>query len=135
MRDLPRKGERRLARLDAAAVAAHVDLDIDRQGDPGLPRRVVERADLARIVGAHADAGDMRERNQPPQFLPPDDLVRNEHVPDPALDHRLGLAYLLHAHADRAERDLLQCDDGTFVGFGVRPRPDAGAGDALGQAA
>src|SRR3954452_12105755 len=59
LRDLPREGERRLARFDAAAVAAHVDLDIDRQGDPGLARRLVERADLARIVGAHPDAGDM----------------------------------------------------------------------------
>src|SRR5207237_307006 len=35
LRDLPRERERRLARLDAAAVAAHVDLDIDRQRDPG----------------------------------------------------------------------------------------------------
>ena len=134
-RDLPRERERRLARLDAAAVAAHVDLDIDRQGDPGLASRLVERADLARIVGAHADAGDMRERGEAPQFLASDDLVRDEHVRDPALDHRLGLADLLHAHADGAERDLLQRDDRAFVGLGMRPRPDTGAGDALGQAA
>ena len=135
LRDLPREGERRLARLDAAAVAAHVDLDIDRQGDPGLARRLVERADLARIVGAHANPGDMRERDEAPQFLAADDLVRDEHVRDPALDHRLGLADLLNAHADGAERDLLQRDDRTFVGLGMRPRPDTGAGDAVGQAA
>ncbi len=72
---------------------------------------------------------------EPPQFLAPDDLVRDEHVRDPALDHRLGLADLLHAHADGAERDLLQRDDRAFVGLGMRPRPDTGAGDALGQAA
>jgi hypothetical protein len=46
LRDLPREGERRLARLDAAAVAAHIDLDIDRQSDPDLARCLVERADL-----------------------------------------------------------------------------------------
>src|SRR5271170_7009940 len=91
LRDLPREGERRLARLDAAAVAAHVDFDIDRQGDPGLSGRFVERADLARIVGAHADAGGMCERGEAPQFLAPDHLVRDQHVRDPALDHRLGL--------------------------------------------
>ena len=77
----------------------------------------------------------MRQRHQPPQFLPADDFVGDEHVRDPAIDHRLGLADLLHAHADRAELDLLQRDDRAFVGLGVRPQPDAGAGDALGQAA
>ena len=77
----------------------------------------------------------MGERGEPAQFLPADDLVRDEHVPDPALDHRLGLADLLHAHADGAERDLLQGDDRAFVGLGMRPRPDPGAGDTLGQAA
>ena len=55
--DLPRKGERRLARLDAAAIAAHVDLDMDGKVIPGLARRVVERANLRRIVGADTDAG------------------------------------------------------------------------------
>jgi hypothetical protein len=135
LRDLPREGERRLARLDAAAVAAHVDLDIDRQRDPGLARRLVERADLARIVGAYADAGDMCERGEAPQFLMSDHLVRDQHVGDPAPNHRLGLADLLHAHADGAERDLFQRDDRAFVGLGVRARPDAGAGDAVGQAA
>jgi len=39
--DPPHEGDRRLARLDAAAVAAHVHLDIDRAGDPGLVRRTV----------------------------------------------------------------------------------------------
>jgi hypothetical protein len=31
----------------------------------------------------------MRERGPPPQFLPPDDFVRDEHVRDPALNHRI----------------------------------------------
>src|SRR5260370_18880788 len=108
--DLPREGGRRLARLDAAAVAAQVDFDIDRQVDPGLARRLVERADLARIVGAHADAGAMRKRREAAQFLPPDDLVGYEHIPDPALDHRLGLTALLNADADGAQRALPQRD-------------------------
>jgi hypothetical protein len=115
LRYLPCERERRLALLHAAAVAAHVDLDIDRQGDPASPRRRVERADLARIVGADANPGDMRERDEAPQFLAADHLVGDEHVRDAALDHRLGLADLLNAHADGAERDLLQGDDRTFV--------------------
>ena len=90
---------------------------------------------MALIVGAHADPGGLRQRRQPPQFLPADDLVGDEHVPDPAIDHRLGLADLLHAHADRAQLDLLQRDDRAFVGLGVRARLDRAAGDALRQAA
>jgi len=62
---------------------------------------------LADIIGAHADPGGERERGQPPQFLPADDLVGDEHVPDAAVDHRLGLADLLHADPDRTQFDLL----------------------------
>src|SRR5581483_9951369 len=43
--------ERRLAGLDAAAVAAHVDLDIDRQRRPGLPGGLLETGELRRVVG------------------------------------------------------------------------------------
>jgi hypothetical protein len=75
--DLPREAERWLTRLDAAAVAAHVDLDIDRQRDRRLARRRVERADLPRIVDANADPRRVRERRQPFEFLPADDLVRD----------------------------------------------------------
>ena len=53
-----------------------------------------------------------------------DDLVGNEHVPDPPMDHRLGLADLLHTHADGAQLDPLQRDDRAFVSLGVRARPD-----------
>jgi hypothetical protein len=44
----------------------------------------------------------------------PKRLIGDEHVSDPAMDPRLGLADLLAAHADGAERDLLQCDDRAF---------------------
>ena len=133
--DVAGEAQRRLARLDPAAVAAHVDLDIDRQGDAGLAGSRLQRGDLPRIVGADPDPRQMGEGGQPAQFLPADDLVGDEHVPDAALDHRLGLADLLNAHADRAERDLLQGDDRAFVGLGVRPHPDTAAGDPLRQAA
>jgi hypothetical protein len=49
--DMPGQLERRLARLDAATVAAHGDLDIDRQRHPGFARSRVEGAQLAHIVG------------------------------------------------------------------------------------
>src|SRR5262249_7535255 len=60
--DLPRQRERRLARLDAAAVAAHVDLDIDRQGHAGFARRRVERTYLPCIVDTDCDPRIVRER-------------------------------------------------------------------------
>ena len=53
--------ERRLARLDPAAVAAHVDLDIDRQRHAGVARRRLECTHLALVVGADADPGAVRE--------------------------------------------------------------------------
>jgi hypothetical protein len=99
--------ECRLARLDPAAVAAHIDLDIDRQGHPGFACGSVDGAHLAFVVGAHADSRGLRQRGQPPQFLPADDFVGDEDIPDPAIDHRLGLADLLHAHPHRAQLDLL----------------------------
>jgi len=131
--NLPRKAERRFARLDAATIAAHVDLDIDRERDPSLARRRVERADLTHIVGAHPDTGVMGKRHQPPQFLAADDLIRDEHVPDPTLDHRLGLADLLAAHADRTQIHLFQRNGRAFVGLGMRPRSHRAPGDALRQ--
>ena len=118
--DPPGKVERRLPRLDATAVAAHVDFDIDRHRHRGLAGGGVERVDLARVVGAHPDMRDMRQRHQPPQFLSADDLIGDEHVRDAAIDHRLGLADLLHANPDRTPRHLLQRDDRAFMGLGVR---------------
>src|SRR5438067_294411 len=50
-----REGERRLARVDPAAVAAHVDLDMHREGHPGLAGRRFEVGDLRRVVDADAD--------------------------------------------------------------------------------
>ena len=135
LRDLLREAERWLARLDAATVAAHVDLDIDRQRDPRLARRRVERAHLSCIVDADPNPGIMGERGEPPQFLPADDLVGDQHVLDAAIDQRLGLADLLNAHADRAQFHLFQRNDRALVGLGVRPQVGAAAGDAVGQAA
>jgi hypothetical protein len=70
--DMPGQLERWLARLDAAAVAAHIDLDINRQSDTHVARRLVESPCLALIVGAHPNPGALRQRRQPPQFLPAD---------------------------------------------------------------
>ena len=49
------------ARLDSAAVAAHVDLDIDRQRDPGVTSRRLKGAHLALVVGAHPEPGGLRQ--------------------------------------------------------------------------
>ena len=87
----------------------------------------VEIGDLRRVVDAHPDPRGVRQRHQPAQFLPADDLVGDEHVAHAAIDHRLGLADLLHADPDRAELDLLQRDDRAFMRLGVRPQPHPAA--------
>ena len=53
--DAAREIERRLARLDTAAVAAHVDLDMHREIDPGLAGGGFQIGDLQGIVDADAD--------------------------------------------------------------------------------
>src|SRR5579863_9021675 len=62
------------------------------------------------------------------QLLAADDFVGDENVLDPAIDHRLGFADLLAAHADRAQLHLLERDHGTFVCLGVRAQSHRAAG-------
>ncbi len=101
--------------------------------DPGLGRGGVEIGDLRRVVDAHPDLRGMRQRHQPAQFLAADDFVGDQHVAHAAIDHRLGLADLLHADADRAKFDLLQRDHRAFVRLGVRPQPHPPPGDPVGE--
>ncbi len=103
VRDKACQRERRRARLDPAAVAAHVDLDMHRQArDAGFGGGGFEVGDLCRVVDADADMRGMGQRHQVAQLLPADHLVGDQHVAHPAIDHRLGLADLLDAHPDRA---------------------------------
>ena len=60
--DFASEVERRLARFDAAAVAAHVDLDVDGKGDPRFAGGLVQRHDLGGVVGAGGDAGRLPAR-------------------------------------------------------------------------
>ena len=55
--DMPGEVECGLAGLHTTAVAAHVDLDINRQGDPGFARRHFECLHLGDIVSADPDPG------------------------------------------------------------------------------
>jgi hypothetical protein len=105
--DLSRQGQRRRARLDAAAVTAHVDLDVHRQFDAGLGGGFIDAEDLSPIVNADSDICTACQCHQAAQFLTADDLIGDEDVAHPAVDHRLGLADLLDADADGAEFDLL----------------------------
>ena len=72
-----------------------------------LRRRRVEIGALRRVVDAHPDLRRTRQRHQPAQFLAADNFVGDEHVAHAAIDHRLGLADLLAADADRAQLHLL----------------------------
>ncbi len=78
-----------------------------RERHPGLAGRRFQIHHLCRVVDAAADPRGMRQRHQMAQLLSADDLVGDEHILDPAIDHRLGFADLLDAHPDRAQLDLL----------------------------
>ncbi len=64
-----------------------------------------------------------------------DHFVADQDVADAAIDHDLGLGYLLTANADGAGGDLHIGDRGALVGLGVRPQPKPGSRDALLHAA
>ena len=54
-RDLPGQGQRRLARLDAAAVHADVHLDQHAERRARRPRRLRQRGDVVGVIDADAD--------------------------------------------------------------------------------
>ena len=127
--------KRRLARRDAAAAGADVDLHVHVQLDArSAAPPAADRAMLSEIVDAHADARLARELGQARELGRADHLVGDQHVAHAAAHHRLGLADLLAAHADRAARDLRQRDLRALVGLGVRPHAHracrAGCGSA-----
>ena len=82
----------------------------------------LDRRDLRRIVGAHRDLGDARQRREPRQLRRAHHLVAHQNVGDAAPGQRLGLGHLLHALADRAARHLQLRDHRRFVGLGMRPQ-------------
>ena len=128
-RDVPGQRDGGLAGRDAAAGVADVDLDQHAEAHPGRARRRREVVDVPRIVDAHEDLGPARQRDEPLDLPPVDDLVRDEDVPDAPVDHRLGLAHLLAAAADRAPRDLVERDGRALVGLGVAAEAHRGAAE------
>jgi len=123
--DRPREPDRRLARLHAAAVGADVDLHQHVERHARRARSFVEVGDVTLIIGAYRDARALRERREAPEFRRADHLVGDQHVGNAAINHRLGLAGLLAAHAHRAARNLPLCDIRALVALRVRPQPDS----------
>ncbi len=117
--------QRRPARRDAAAAHADFQLDIGFHGRARALRRRLQVAHVVRVVDADADARALRERGEALELARAHDFIRDQHVADAALDHRLGLRHLLAAHAHRAGRDLALADFGALVGLGVRAHPHA----------
>ena len=111
--DLVRQGHGRLARRDAAAALADVDLheNVDHGGCAILAARLVHRlGQPGHALGAvHGDrqlpvlGRDLvRQRRHPRQLVRGDHLVADVDVVDAAGDHGLGLGGFLHAHAHGA---------------------------------
>ena len=131
--DLLRQGQRRLARFDAAALGAHVDLDEHRQFDLVGRCHVVEVPHVDGVIGAHVYLRLLRQRRQALQLARPDHLVADQNVGHPAVHHRLGLADLLATHPDGPQGHLPPGDHGALVRFGVRPQPYRRARHGAGQ--
>ena len=80
--DLPRQGERRLARLHAAPRHADVHLDHDAQPHALRLRRRVELGHVGRVVHRDHDLGVAGQVDQPRDLARADDLVGDQDVLD-----------------------------------------------------
>src|SRR3954470_7868470 len=101
--------DRRLPWRNAAPPRAYVDLDVDIEFDAFSARRFGKCWDLRSMIDTNADPRTLGQPSQAGEFLPPDHLVRDEHVLDAALDHCFGFGHLLAAHAHRSGLDLSEC--------------------------
>ncbi len=121
-RDLPGDRHGGLARGDAAAAGADIDLHEAFEGDAVLHGRRREVVDIAEVVDADQHPRPRGERRQAIDLLRRDHLVGDQHVADAGTHQRLGLADLLAADAaGAAPLDLHHRDVGRLVGLGVRP--------------
>ena len=102
--DAARERRRILARRDAAALHADVDLDQRAQLDAEILRDARGRIDLLGRVEAQRDRRILRERGKTAQLAITDNLIAHQDVLHAAAHQRFGLADLLHALADRAVR-------------------------------
>ncbi len=107
---------------NAATAGADIDLHQHRQSNARIRRRRLDRRDLRRIVGAHRDLADARQRREPRELRGTHHLVAHQDVGNAAPGQRLGLRHLLHALADRAARHLQPGDHRRLVGLGMRPQ-------------
>ena len=129
--DAARKRGRILARPDAAALHADVDLDQGAQFDAEILRHPRGRIDLLGRVEAERDRRILRERGKAAQLAITDNLIADQDVLHAAAHQRFRLADLLHALADRAVRDLPQRNGGRFVRLGMRTDANAGRAGKL----
>ena len=131
--DAARERRRVLARRDAAALHADVDLDQRAQLDAEVLRDARGRIDLLGGVEAQRDRRILRERGKAAQLAITDDLIAHQDVRHAAAHQRFRLADLLHALADRALRDLPQRDRRRLVRLGMRAHAHAGRARKLGH--
>ena len=92
--DVLSEGNRRRARLHAAAAQPDIDLHHHAGRDAERPRRLRERIDLHGIIDQRDDLGAAGQAHQPRQLVRPDDLLDHADAARPGRDHDLGLAHL-----------------------------------------
>ena len=124
----------RLAWCRAATPVAAVDLDQHLQAHARAGGGGIELVDVLGVVGADSDLGFTRQPSQLVLLAAPDDLVGDQDVGDATAHHHFGFGHLLATDADRAERHLLQRDQGRLVRLAVRAQTHRIGAGFLGHA-
>ena len=122
--DGPPESQRRFWGLDAAALAARVQLDEHRDLTPRGLRLLRDPA--RRRFGVHGDddCRVARETHKPLDLPWPNDVVRYQYILDSGGDHCLGLSELLAGYASGPRSDLHPGDLGDLVALGVHSEVD-----------
>ena len=111
---------------DAEPVRSDVGDDQHREDLPGSGRRIRELFRVAGVVDHHGEIVRRRvQRHEPPDLVLAEHGRGQQEAVQPARRHRLGLAQLGAAQADRAGLHLAPADRDRLVRLSVRPQPDA----------
>ncbi len=122
------------ARLDAAAIHPHIDLNQHLKADAKIARGFIQRRDIERVIHTDADARLSRQRRQTRQLARAHHLIAHQHIGHACVDQSFGLGNLLTANANRAGGHLTQGNDGGLVRLRMRTQPHTRAAEARRQA-
>lgn len=115
--DLTGETDGGIARRDAGAGEADIDLDDGANTGAGLGERLVDGRNLIGVIERHDEVGAFGEFGEAGSLDGADDLIGDEDVTNAGSGHDLGLAELGAGDADGAGVDEAAGDFGGFMGF------------------